>query len=125
MKQISISVPDRPGELAKVCDCLGRNGVNIVSIFSGGLKGSGIVHLITSDPRTAENALQRAGYGIDSADVILIKLSDKPGELAKITWKLAHARINVESILLLGRENGTATLALKVDKADEVQRALR
>jgi len=65
---------------------------------------------------TAKAALSRTpGISFDLKDVIVVSLPDKPGELAKVTKRLAMAGINVDSIYILGRERGITELVLTVD----------
>ena len=125
MKQLTISLENKPGQLASVCEALGKNGVNISSILGGGFNGSGIVHLITSDPATAERALRLAGHQVAIEDVILTKVADKPGELAKVARKLAFNHVNVDAIYMLNREKGSADLILKVDDPKAAEKALK
>ncbi|MBI1973652.1 ACT domain-containing protein [Candidatus Micrarchaeota archaeon] len=125
MKQLTIRLENKPGQLASVCEALGKNGVNITSILGGGFNGSGIVHLVTSDPMTAERALRQAGHRVVSDDVILTRVADKPGELAKVARKLAFNNVNVEAIYLLNRDRGSAELVLKVNDPKAAEKALK
>ena len=50
-------------------------------------------------------------------------IKHKPGELAKVAKKLGKAKINIESIYILGQKEGRTELALVVDdmkKASEL-----
>lgn len=80
--------------------------------------------IVTDDEVTAKAALSRIpGISFELKDVIVVRLPDKPGELAKVTKRLAKAAINVDSIYLLGKEGGTTEMVLTVDdpkKAGEV-----
>lgn len=125
MEQIRIKLKNEPGELARVCDLLGKNGININSILGGGLNDEGFVNLITSDPRTTDKAFRKGGYEPSSKEILTVKLPDRPGELCKVTERLARARINVNWIYLLTREKGEATLALDVDKLEEAKKVLK
>ena len=80
--------------------------------------------IVTDDEVAAKAALSRIpGISFELKDVIVVRLPDKPGELAKVTKRLAKAAINVDSIYLLGKEGGTTEMVLTVDdpkKAGEV-----
>jgi len=73
---------------------------------------------------TAKAALSRvSGVSYELKDVIVVRLQDKPGELAKLTKRLARAAINVDSIYILGKERGITEMVLSVDdfkKAEEL-----
>jgi len=65
---------------------------------------------------TAKAALSRvSGVSYELKDVIVVRLQDKPGELAKLTKRLARAAINVDSIYILGKERGITEMVLTVD----------
>jgi len=57
--------------------------------------------------------------------VIVVTLPDKPGELAKVTKRLAKAAINVDSIYILGRERGTTDLVLTVDDPKKAESLMK
>ncbi len=84
-----------------------------------------MVKIVTDDEATAKAALSRvAGVSYDLKDVIVVKVMDKPGELAKMTKRLAKAAINVDSIYLLGREGGMTEMVLTVDNPKKAQGVL-
>jgi acetoin utilization protein AcuB len=67
--RLEVSLPDRPGELARVLHLLGEDlRLNVTSLMvlpqgEGGRK-TAIVHVATIDPREAIAALERAGYEV-------------------------------------------------------------
>lgn len=126
MKQMTVTLNNKPGELAKLCEVLGKKGINISSLFGGGFDSDkGLVHLITEDINTATRAFAQSGYEVATADVMTLKLPDRPGELGKLTRKLAHAHVNINSIYVLSRERGETTLVLDVDNREAAERALK
>lgn len=98
--------------------------MNIKAIASERSAKRPLVKIVTDDEVTAKAALSRIpGISFELKDVIVVRLPDKPGELAKVTKRLAKAAINVDSIYLLGKEGGTTEMVLTVDdpkKAGEV-----
>jgi len=118
-------VENRPGALADVCEILGRNSINIRAISAESLGEGGIIRLITEDTESTKRALENAWYKFVASEVLPIKLTDRPGELAKVARKLANAKINVECVYILSREKGTIEIALKVDKPEEARKTLK
>lgn len=116
MKEFDVYIRDKPGELSKVCELLGDNGVNIKAIASERAASRPLVKIVTDDEVTTKAALTRApGLTFDLKDVVVVRLKDRPGELAKVTKRLAKAAINVDSIYLMGRESGVTEMVLTVD----------
>ncbi len=115
MKQFDIYVQDRPGELAKVCEILGSQGVNIKALASERGGDRPLIRVVTDDEVTTKSALSRNGIFFGLRDVISVRMLDRPGELGKIARKLARGKVNVEAIYILGKEGGTTDIALTVD----------
>jgi len=88
---------DRPGELAAVVDAVSRSGVNIEAVT----EVNGLVHVLARDAGGVRAALRGAGYVIeDEREVIIMPMSDRPGELAMTLRRLAEAQVNVRFLYL-------------------------
>lgn len=88
---------DRPGELARVVQALSRAGVNI----EGVAEVEGVVHVLARDPGAARAALRSGGYTIDGeVEVLVLPMTDRPGELSMIMQRLADASVNVRFVYL-------------------------
>ena len=104
---------DRPGELAKVSQTLSSSGVNIEGIAEIG----GVVHILARDPGAARSALRAGGYTIEGElEVLVLPMTDRPGELSMIMQRLADASVNLRFIYL-------ATDTRVVTGVDDVTRA--
>lgn len=123
MKEFDVFVHNRPGELAKVCEMLGSQGVNIKAIASEHGGDRPLIRVVTDDEVTTKSTLSRQGISYEQRDVISVKMLDRPGELGKMARKLARGMVNVEAIYILGKESGTTEVAFTVDyprKAAEI-----
>ena len=125
MKESDVYVQNKPGELAKVCELLGANGVNIRAISSERANERPMIRIVTDDEATAKSALARSGIKYDLRDVISVRMPDRPGELGKVARKLARVMVNVDSIYILGKEGGATEIAFTVDNAGKAQDALK
>jgi len=130
MKEITIIVPNKMGALADITEALGNNGINIESISAQGFKDVGVIRIITSDEKSAMNALTKMSatkeglYEIKMGDVMVVTIPDKPGELAKIARKIARAGINLECVYQL-KSDHEVQLVIKPEKIDEATAALK
>jgi hypothetical protein len=125
LKQFDVYVQDKPGELAKVCELLGSNGVNIKAIASERNNAKPLIRIVTDDETTTKTTLRRAGIAYDLRDVVSVKMLDRPGELGKVARKLAISMVNVDSIFILGKDNGRTEIALTVDNEKKAAKALK
>ncbi len=107
---LTISVDDRPGELARIGEALGGAGVNIEAVCGFGMEGSGIIHVCVEDAATARQSLDAAGLKVEGeADAILtepVPGSDDPGTLGAMARRIADAGINVKVLYLATRSRG-------------------
>jgi hypothetical protein len=88
---------DRPGELAGLVQTLSQAGVNI----EGLAEIDGVVHVLARNPTTARAALRTAGYTIEGElEVLLLPMTDRPGELSMTMQRLADASVNVRFVYL-------------------------
>lgn len=125
--QVSVFLPDHPGELLKLCSLLRANGVNILAMsiqnardyvqelfrarersgrrmvlaqsYQGVLKESAEVSVIRMvlDPN-AEDILSEAGYTLDVEPVICLYLSHRPGTLEEVARRFADHGINIDYV---------------------------
>jgi hypothetical protein len=94
-----LTVPDKPGEGARILDSLRGLGVNL-SAFSGFPVGRRAqLDFIPEDPAGFQKAARRAHLKIGAKKTaFLVQGEDRAGALADIYSKLASAKINVVAL---------------------------
>ena len=103
---LSISLPDEPGGLAKAAKALGDAGVNIEGIAGLGGGGHGHVHLLVEDAGTARTALEGAGVTLEGErEAVIADVSDedRPGKLAELAEALGAAGVNLAACYVASR----------------------
>ncbi len=94
---LTIYLDDRPGELARLGEMLGKAGVNIegfCAVNSGG--GQAEIHVLVDDPTPAFDALAAAGIEVVSEqEVAVVDVEDNPGVLGEVSRKLGEAGVNI------------------------------
>ncbi|MGH2636153.1 MAG: ACT domain-containing protein [Actinomycetota bacterium] len=95
---LSISVSDEPGGLAKAAEALGAAGVNVEGIAGLGGHRSGHIHVLVEDAAGARSALESAGCSVDGereAVVLDVSGEDRPGKLGELARSAADAGVNL------------------------------
>jgi hypothetical protein len=95
-----VTVPDKPGEGARVLTALREAGINLlgVSAFPEGARKSQL-DLIPEDSGAFAKAAKSAGLKLSKKmSGFLIQGEDRPGAVADVVIKLAQANINVTSV---------------------------
>jgi hypothetical protein len=119
-----IDMENRPGELARVTEALGENGINITGITGSTIGDRGRIALVTSDEAGTDAALGTAGYSCTHAEVVEMTMADQPGELGRAARRLADAGVNIEALLPLGMSGGNVTAGFVTDNAEKAREVL-
>ena len=96
-----VILPNRPGVLANLSTKMGKAGINIEGISGTQYQDKVVLHLLFDKPEEANTLLRKNKFTIMSTrEVLVVATPDKPGELGKITQKLANAAVNIDFVYL-------------------------
>jgi hypothetical protein len=123
MKEFRLSLPNQPGELAKVAEALGQSGINLLAIAGIGA-ATPVLALVTEQEDQTRNVLQGLGISFQEEELLTVKVPDRPGELGKMARKLGDAQVNIDSIYLLSKAAGEAELAFTVSDLAQAKQLL-
>ena len=112
--QISIFVPNKAGQLAKVTGILMEAGINIRALTVSETSDYGILRMIVSDPDKAQEALHES-FLVDQTDVIACEMKDEPGSLNEIATILGDAGVNIEYLYAFVGKSSQAILILRIE----------
>jgi hypothetical protein len=121
-----VSVPDKPGEAARILSALHQAGVNLLG-FSGFPEGARKAQLdfLPEDPAAFARAARQAGLKPSKKKAcFLIQGDDRPGAMSELLGRLAAEGINVTSIQGIAPGAGRYGAILWV-KAPDVRKAAR
>lgn len=124
MKEFSIRLANRPGQLAALAELLSGAGVEIEAFAAVSEDGESQVRVIVDAPAAARRALTAAGLEFVERDVLDTFLPRGIGSLAHIAGELAHASVNIDSMYLLHSDAEGLHLAVTVDDGNRAQRIL-
>jgi hypothetical protein len=124
MRDVSISLTHRPGELARVARALARYGLNLKSVAGLAIDGHVQIHLLPDEIEPARKALEASGIRFEESEVVVVLLENKAGALAEIAEKLADAHINLQALYVTGLEDDMVELAIISDDPKKAKRVL-
>lgn len=125
--ELTIKVPNRAGQLAAISTALGDAGVNISSLAGSTVGSKGLVHVVVADKDAARarRALKAAKLRIATDRKLLeVRLSDKPGTLARVAKRLGKGRVNVDSAYMLTTGKRSSTIVFGVKDGRKAKKAL-
>ncbi|MGC4017571.1 MAG: ACT domain-containing protein [Luteolibacter sp.] len=116
MKEILILVPTtRPGILADITGLLAERGVNILQIDGTDDHEHAVLRLEAEPYDEALRVLTAAGYHAMSEEVLVIRIQDEPGAIARVAARFREPQININAIRFLRRDQGWATVILSTN----------
>ncbi|MFY9716419.1 MAG: ACT domain-containing protein [Thermoplasmata archaeon] len=126
LREISLTLPNRPGTLAGVSKTLAKARINLAAISVDSAAGKGRVRLIVNDPDRAVGLLAAAGYDPEVREMIAVRLEDRAGSFLRILEILARERVNVQSVaILVAREGNQPLIALSASDFPRARRILQ
>jgi len=124
MKEFRVIVGNRPGELARVAESLGREGVNLKSISATAGGNQVTVHFIGHDVEAIRAGLNNMRAQFKEQEVLTLLLEDGAGELANVLNKMGDAGINLDAIYLTGKAEDLIEIAVAVDDVKKAKKLL-
>jgi hypothetical protein len=94
-KQLTLTVPDRPGMLGDIATALGAKKVNIVGVCGATTGGGGMIWMVVDKQAAAKKVLAQNGWKATEDEILAVTLSDTPGSLGRFATKLGKAGVNI------------------------------
>jgi hypothetical protein len=123
VKQLSVFLANKPGMLADVCDELAKADINIFALTISDTADHSVVRMVVSEPEKALAIFEERGVLTVGSKVLAIENNNQPGMLAKISSRLAKAKINIEYAYLA--TSPKAKKGLLIMRVDDTKRALK
>jgi hypothetical protein len=95
VKQISIFLENKPGQLAGICRALAKAEVNIATLSLADSADFGIVRMIVDDHVKGARVLTEAGFAVRETEVVTVTVPDRPGGMAELMEKIDGAGLDI------------------------------
>ncbi|MGD0017844.1 MAG: amino acid-binding protein [Candidatus Limnocylindrales bacterium] len=96
LKQLSLFLENRPGQLRGPCETLGKAGIDLLTMTLADTAQFGILRFIVADPERAKKALEAEGMVVSTTEVVPIQVDNRPGGLAAVLASIEEAGLGVE-----------------------------
>jgi hypothetical protein len=124
MRDFSIPLTHRPGELGRVASALAKKGVNIKSVAGMTLGTQAAIRIIADDVDAARSALKEANIPFEESELASVLLENQAGELANVADKLANAGLNLHAVYVIGLDGDLVELAIACNDVKKAKKAL-
>ncbi|MBV9132555.1 MAG: ACT domain-containing protein, partial [Chloroflexi bacterium] len=118
----SVRLKHEPGALAELASRLAEKGIDIRTLACGAVGTYGCAVLSVSNDSAAREVFRAARYQFVEGEAFNVGVEDRPGALAQLAGRLGEAGVNISGVVLLGRHQGKAELAITVDSVDKARR---
>ena len=126
IRQISIFLENKPGQLSAICRDLADAGINIATLSLADTADFGIVRMIVDDHSQAESVLEEKGHVVNVREVIAVCVPDRPGGMAEVMQVLDKAGVNIEYSYAFAFHRGEkAVLVFRFSDNDKAESALK
>jgi hypothetical protein len=126
IRQLSLFLENRPGQLRVPCQALGDAGIDILTLSLADTQQFGILRLVVKEWERAKEVLEKVGMVVNVTDVLAVDVPDRPGGLASVLDAFEKAGVGVEYMYpyaahMPGRP---ATLLFRLEDPDRAAVAL-
>ena len=123
MSVFTVTLPDRCGELARLCEAMADSGINLV-LCATTRDAGGEVAFIADDEAGAQAVLQDTGLQFATRPALTIRMDHQPGTGAATFRKLADSGVNADLLVLVRVSEDLFFAVICVDDPDKARRAL-
>lgn len=126
LKQFSVRVPNKRGQLAELCKILKDDNVNILAISVHDSTDSGIIRFVADKPDIIDDLLTDSRFCYDVKKIVMVTLKNIPGSLWKVSRELSKNKISIDYLYTANHPEVEQTVlaisCMDPKKADQVLR---
>ena len=98
MSAFVVELPSRPGELARLCEAMAAQSVNVL-LCATAHGDRGTVAFVVDDEGAARTALDDAGIDFTERPALTVRMENIPGAGAQTFRRLAEMGVNLDLLL--------------------------
>ncbi|MBN2582215.1 MAG: ACT domain-containing protein [Planctomycetes bacterium] len=119
LKQLSVFLENKPGQLSHPCRALAESGINIVTLSLADTQQFGILRVIVKEWQKGLQVLKTAGCVVNVTDVVAVEVPDRPGGLATVLEAIEKTGMNLEYMYAFTIRSGDrAVLVFRFEDPD-------
>jgi hypothetical protein len=123
IRQLSLFLENRPGQLRFPCKVLGDAGVDVLTLALADTQQFGILRLVVRDWEKGRRALEDAGVVVNVTELLAVDVPDRPGGLAEVLAGFERAGLGIEYMYPFARGR-LPTLLFRVEDPDRAEKLL-
>ena len=124
MRDCSVQLTHRPGDLARVAQALAYKGVNLKALAAVAVDGQAVARIIPDHIESARAAFEEANIRFTESEVHVVLLENEAGQLAAVATRLGEAGVNLEAVYLTGVHDDLVEIAFVCDNPKKAKKVL-
>lgn len=126
IKQISVFLENKTGELAEITSLLAENNIDLRAISIAETSDYGVLRIIVDDAERAASILLSGGHIVSMTPVTVVAVEDKPSGLSGLLSIIARSDISIDYMYsLFTRQTGKAYMVFRVSSGGKFANLLR
>jgi len=123
--QFSVFLVNKPGTLARVCQRLADDKINVVAMSMMDSTEHGVLRIVAEKPESLRRSLASLDLPMTETSVLLAPLPNRPGALADVVERLSTARVGVTyAYITTGAAGGKTLGVFRVSDANKAVKVL-
>lgn len=120
VRQISVFLENRSGQLAEITQVLAANNIDLRAISIAETSDYGVLRLILDDAQKATDVLLAQGYILSMTPVNVVEVPDQVGGLSAVLRVLADGHMDIEYMYsLFTHREGKAYMVFRVNDEEK------
>lgn len=106
-RNLTVTLPDRIGAAAELCEVLAQEGINIegAAVYMRGGQAWGVMNILVEEADLAKKAIEAANFEVSyDREARVIELEDRPGALGRALRKFAQANTSIDLLYFASRD---------------------
>ena len=125
IKQLSIFIENKQGELTDITSLLSKNKISIKAINLVDTSDFGILRLLVDDEETTKRILDESGFSLTISEVFAAQIDDHIGSFNDVVEILANNNINLEYTYTVNNgKNGAFIFKVKANDFEKATKLL-
>ena len=126
LKQLSVFLENRSGQLVQITEILTKSGVNIRAINIAETNDYGVLRLVVDNSEKALSVLKDEGFIVKTANIVAAAVPDSVGGLNKLLLSISKHDIDIDYMYsIFGKSDGLAYMIFKVKNPDQLINVLQ
>lgn len=120
-----VALDNKPGTLAKLSASLAKAKVNVTAISTSENTQCNWIRLVGSPGPAVRRVLKRGRYYFSAQSVLTVAVPNEPGQLAKVSGRLARAGVNINYVYGSSGRDSSPMLIFNVSDLAKAAKVVR